>query len=122
LRQKANGFFSSLLSFMKALEAAITNTGPSDFPNRVMAGGGPENVDDRFDSEIARLEAEIDAKLDNFALALRASRAAMEAEQEVLNHANIFYSRWFDFNAPVRRALRRGRLLYLKALCEAAED
>ncbi len=111
-----------ILSFMKSLEAAITDTGPSDFPNRVMSDGAPENVDDRLDGEIARLEAEINAKLDNFAPALRASRAAMEAEQEMLNHANIFYSRWFDFKAPVRRALRRGRLLYLKALREVAED
>lgn len=111
-----------ILSFMKALEATITNTGPGDFPNRVMADGGPENVDDLLDGEIARLEAEINAKLNNFGPALCASRAAMEAEQEMLNHAHIFYNRWFDFKAPIRRSLRRGRLLYLKALHDAAED
>lgn len=117
----AIAYGSFTLNFMKALEAAITHTGPSDFPNRVLVDGAPEDVDARLDCEIARLEAEIEAKLDNFEPALRASIAAMEAEQKMLDGANIFYSRWFDFKAPVRRALLRGRLLYLKALREAVD-
>jgi hypothetical protein len=107
---------------MRGIEGAISDAAPPEFPNRVLPDGSPENVDDRLDLKIERLENEICAKLDNFASALQVSRSAMETEQEMIRQADIAYSRWVDLKAPVRRALRRGRLLYLKALVDATGD
>jgi hypothetical protein len=47
---------------------------------------------------------------------------ATKARIPQISCADLLYNRWVDFNAPVRHALRRGRLLYLKVLREAIGD
>ena len=78
----------------------------------------PANVDDLLDHEIEQLEAQVVAALPDFARTFAASRAAREAEAEMLHHQDLAHVRWLDLRAPARRALRRGRLQYLKHLRE----
>ncbi|MBC7870672.1 MAG: hypothetical protein H7Y09_07515 [Chitinophagaceae bacterium] len=106
---------------MRGIEAVITEKAPTKFPNKLLPDGGVIDIDDRLDEEIRELEGELTERIEAFGSALKVSRAAMIAEQEMLFQAHELHMRWIDLKAPARRALRRGRLQYLQAL-QAAFD
>jgi len=103
------------LTVIGEIEAVITDKAATDFPNKLLPDGHPVDLDALLDKEIAELETELTQHIAGFGPALEASRTAIAAELEMLQHAGELHLRWLDLKAPARRALRRGRLQYLKA-------
>ena len=112
------------LEVVETLEGVISASAPRGFPRRLTLGGDPINVDDEITSAIAEIEAKIERRLGEshgFKDALQSSRSAMAAEGEMIFQAHELHNRWLDLKGPVRRALLRSRLTYLKALAAALD-
>ena len=103
---------------MEEIETIIRTQAPAAFPNKLLADGSFICVDDVLDKEIERLEAKYSARIPAFKATFELSREAREAEEGALFFADIHQPRWVDLKAPARRALRSGRLAYLRALEE----
>ena len=116
----AVGYGRFIYHLIRAIEFVITEKAPTDFPNKLSFDGRAIEVEEHLKSEIFAIEAELSEHIKGFEPALEASRAAIAAEEEMLLHYGPD-ARWLDLKAPARRALRRGRIHYLKTLREALE-
>ncbi|WP_316206017.1 hypothetical protein [Bradyrhizobium sp. SZCCHNR3058] len=104
-----------------SIETTISASGPEDFPGKLKPDGTVTDVDSEIEKEISLLESELTQRIGGFSDALLHSRSAMEHEQEMIFRATELHKRWIDLKAPPRRALKRGRLSYLKSLLAALD-
>lgn len=115
------------IRLMLAVEAPITASGPSDFPNCILQNGEPRNDDQIVQDTITDLEQKIAKSLadkgrdhGDWSSAVEASRSAMDAEHAFLFSGSLSI-RMFENVTPSRQALRAGRLAYLKSVWRAID-
>lgn len=108
-----------IVAIMRGLEEVISTSAPADFPHKLGTDGQALDIDEELEKQIAQLEEQLASKIEGFPQACSASKKAMEAENEMLMYAHELHLRWIDLKAAPRRALRTGRLTYLKSLLEA---
>lgn len=123
---------------IRSLEHALSQHAPADYPNLLTETGEPVSTHERIAAEIGALEGRIARIVAEFAEdpedpersgrgrrdhdlwnnAVQASRSHREREEEFIDHAAVFHSRYEDMRDPLRTALARARCSYLQSILD----
>jgi hypothetical protein len=114
---------------IEAIETQLSRSTPKGFPNRLDEDLLPEDELEYLDQQIVALEDEITAAIrayrtyrgkgdraEDWLGALEASRSCQQSELDFISNADFIVTRHFDFKRPLKIALRRQRMEYLKRL------
>jgi hypothetical protein len=126
---EARDMGSTVRNVIEAIEKQLSRSTPKGFPNRLDEGLLPEDELEYLDQQIAELENEITMKIRDYRTgtgkgdraedwlgALEASRLCQQTELDFISNADFIVTRHFDFKRPLKIALRRQRMEYLKRL------
>jgi hypothetical protein len=114
-------------NIVKAIEKAITDHAPIDFPNQLDTNGAPQDQLAKPEDRISTIESEIAEQLrefrnsdasssvnvDDWLAAVAAWRNAVTWESAFITDADFINCRHYNFKRPILLALRRLRLEYL---------
>jgi hypothetical protein len=122
-----------VLRTMRAMESALTKSMPYDFPNLLDGQFHPVSQSERLAKEIPVLEAELERRIalvdqDNKSLRRRrrkVNEAALnyiDKERNFISECPALYNRYIEMREPLRLALVKTRLTYLKAVIDMVGD
>jgi hypothetical protein len=118
------------LKVMRTLEKALTEKAPRGFPNRLDVNGHSEDQIAELDVDIARIEEKIAVELikwrseedglnpniEDWQAARSLSARSRERDSKFVDSARFLFNRYVDLHTPIKMALRRGRLEYVRLL------